>query len=440
MRLLFIGDVVGRSGRAAILEQVPVLRSRWGLDFVIVNGENAAGGFGLTEAIFEEFLRRRRRCGDARQSRLRPARGAGVHRAPAAPDPARQLSRRHAGPGRVGDREREGRAAPGRQCARAHLHGRARRSFRRRRARARPPVRWAKAATPRSIDMHAEATSEKWALGHFADGRASLIVGTHTHVPSADHRILAGGTGFITDVGMTGDYDSVIGMEKDEPLRRFTRRIPPAGSSRRWGRRRFAASRPRSGPTASTKAIAPVRIGGLLSAAAARTSGAEPMMTAPTIVYDLDGTLADTAGDLMAAPQRRAWDEGLAPLPVESAGSLLGAGGRALIQRGFAASGRDARPAKARGAVRRLLESLQRPYRRSHRALSRRRRSARGVRARRLAAGGLHQQDGGFGEASHREARRSRIGSPSSAARTRSESASPTRSRCSETIAASGGD
>ena len=76
------------------------------------------------------------------------------------------------------------------------------------------------------VDFHAEATSEKWAFGHFADGKASLIVGTHTHAPSADHRILAGGTGFITDVGMTGDYDSVIGMEKDEPLRRFTRRIP----------------------------------------------------------------------------------------------------------------------------------------------------------------------------------------------------------------------
>ena len=76
------------------------------------------------------------------------------------------------------------------------------------------------------VDFHAEATSEKWAFGHFADGKASLIVGTHTHAPSADHRILAGGTGFITDVGMTGDYDSVIGMEKDEPIRRFTLRIP----------------------------------------------------------------------------------------------------------------------------------------------------------------------------------------------------------------------
>jgi 2',3'-cyclic-nucleotide 2'-phosphodiesterase len=76
------------------------------------------------------------------------------------------------------------------------------------------------------IDMHAEVTSEKQAMGYFADGRASLVVGTHTHAPTADHRILPHGTAFISDVGMTGDYESVIGMNKDEPLSRFLRRIP----------------------------------------------------------------------------------------------------------------------------------------------------------------------------------------------------------------------
>ena len=76
------------------------------------------------------------------------------------------------------------------------------------------------------VDMHCEATSEKQAMGHFCDGRASLVVGTHTHAPTADHRVLPGGTAFITDVGMTGDYDSVIGMNKSEPLQRFVRRIP----------------------------------------------------------------------------------------------------------------------------------------------------------------------------------------------------------------------
>jgi calcineurin-like phosphoesterase len=76
------------------------------------------------------------------------------------------------------------------------------------------------------IDMHAEVTSEKQAMGYFADGRASLVVGTHTHAPTADHRILPGGTAFVSDVGMSGDYDSIIGMGKDEPLGRFVRRIP----------------------------------------------------------------------------------------------------------------------------------------------------------------------------------------------------------------------
>ena len=102
--------------------------------------------------------------------------------------------------------------------------------------------------------MHCEATSEKQAMGHFCDGRASLVVGTHTHVPTADHRILPGGTAFMSDVGMTGDYDSVIGMDKDEPLQRFLRRISsskfepaigPATLVRRRGRDR-RRDRPRA--------------------------------------------------------------------------------------------------------------------------------------------------------------------------------------------------
>ena len=120
MRLLFVGDVVGRSGRAAVIQQAPLLRARWKLDFVIVNGENAAGGFGLTEAIFEEFLAAGRRRGDARQSRLRPARGAGLHRAPAAARPPRQLSAGHAGARRDDRRERQGRA----RCSVVNLLGR----------------------------------------------------------------------------------------------------------------------------------------------------------------------------------------------------------------------------------------------------------------------------------------------------------------------------
>jgi 2',3'-cyclic-nucleotide 2'-phosphodiesterase len=267
MRLLFIGDVVGRSGRAAVVEQVPLLRARWNLDFVIVNGENAAGGFGLTEAIFEEFLaigvdavtlgnhafdQREALVFIERQPRLirptnyppgTPGRGAAVVRSArgarllivnvlgrifmdALDDPFAAI-------------ERELAACPLRDACDAIV-----------------------------IDVHAEATSEKWALGHFADGRASVVVGTHTHVPSADHRILAGGTGFVTDVGMTGDYDSVIGMEKDEPLRRFTRRIPSGRFEPALGPATLCGVAVEIGAEGLAKAISPVRIGGLLDSTA----------------------------------------------------------------------------------------------------------------------------------------------------------------------------
>jgi calcineurin-like phosphoesterase len=118
------------------------------------------------------------------------------------------------------------------------------------------------------IDMHAETTSEKQAMAHFCDGRASLVVGTHTHAPTADHRVLPGGTAFMSDVGMTGDYDSVIGMTKDEPLGRFLRKISSG---------RFEAA---DGPatlcgvavetndaTGLAQRVAPVRLGGPLEEA-----------------------------------------------------------------------------------------------------------------------------------------------------------------------------
>ena len=125
------------------------------------------------------------------------------------------------------------------------------------------------------IDMHGEATSEKQAMGHFCDGRASLVVGTHTHVPTADHRVLPGGTAFISDVGMTGDYDSVIGMNKAEPLHRFMR-AHPVGQVRARERPGDAVRASRSRPTTrpgSRPAIAPVRLGGQLARGAAGVLG-----------------------------------------------------------------------------------------------------------------------------------------------------------------------
>jgi 2',3'-cyclic-nucleotide 2'-phosphodiesterase len=267
IRLLFIGDIVGRSGRAALLEQVPLLRARWGLDFVIANGENAAGGFGLTEAIFEEFLavgvdavtlgnhafdQRELIVFIERQPRLiRP-----VNFPPGAPGRGVALVE----------------SAKGARLLIVNVMGRIFMA----------PLDDPFAAVKRElgacplgekcdasvIDIHAEATSEKWALAHFSDGKASLVVGTHTHAPSADHRILPGGTGFITDVGMTGDYDSVIGMEKEEPLRRFITHIPSGRFEPALGPATLCGVAAEIGPDGRTQAISPVRIGGLLSPAA----------------------------------------------------------------------------------------------------------------------------------------------------------------------------
>src|SRR5271165_213186 len=267
MRLLFIGDVVGRSGRAAIIEQVPLLRERWSLDFVIVNGENAAGGFGLTEAIFEEFLAAGvdavtlgNHAFDQREALVF------IERQPRLVRPANYP------PGTPGRGAAIVENARGARLLIVNLLGRI---FMEalddpfaaldRELSAHPLGDGCHAVV---VDAHAEATSEKWALGHFADGRASAVVGTHTHVPSADHRILPGGTAFVTDVGMTGDYDSVIGMEKDEPLRRFTRRIPSGRFEPAQGPATLCGVAIDIGPDGLAKALAPVRIGGLLSAAA----------------------------------------------------------------------------------------------------------------------------------------------------------------------------
>jgi len=118
------------------------------------------------------------------------------------------------------------------------------------------------------IDMHCEATSEKQSMGYFADGRVSLVVGTHTHAPTADHRILPGGTAFISDVGMTGNYDSVIGMNKDEPLSRFLRRIPSAKFEPATGPATLCAIAVETDDaTGLATRVAPVRLGGILEEA-----------------------------------------------------------------------------------------------------------------------------------------------------------------------------
>ena len=130
MRILFVGDVVGRSGRAVVTERLPGLIRDWKLDCVIVNGENAAGGFGITEAIYKRVHRGGGRCGHARQSRLGPEGSAGLHRARAAAHPADQLSGRHPWARCRADRCKDRRSRAGGQCHGPHLHGSAGRSLR----------------------------------------------------------------------------------------------------------------------------------------------------------------------------------------------------------------------------------------------------------------------------------------------------------------------
>jgi hypothetical protein len=224
MRILFIGDIVGRSGRAIVLNRLPKLIADWALDLVVVNGENAAGGFGITEAIYHELIEAGadaitlgNHAWDQREALVF------IERAPRLIRPANFPS-----------------GTPGRGAAmietkngkRALVINAMGRIFM-------DPLddpfavvdrelaacALGKSADAIILDMHCEATSEKQAMGYFCDGRVSLVVGTHTHAPTADHRILASGTAFISDVGMTGDFDSVIGMAKDEPLNRFLRKI-----------------------------------------------------------------------------------------------------------------------------------------------------------------------------------------------------------------------
>ena len=225
LRILFIGDVVGRSGRAIVGELLPGLVRDWKLDLVLLNGENAAGGFGITETIYNEFIDTGvdavtlgNHAWDQREALVfierapklirpinfpkgTPGKGAAMIEAK---NGARVLVMNAMGrifmdplddPFAIIDQELNA-------CALKN------------------------GADAIVLDFHCEATSEKQAMGHFVDGRASLMVGTHTHAPTADHQILPGGTAFISDIGMTGDYDSVIGMVKDEPLSRFLRRIP----------------------------------------------------------------------------------------------------------------------------------------------------------------------------------------------------------------------
>jgi metallophosphoesterase (TIGR00282 family) len=225
MRILYCGDVVGRAGRDVVIDSLPDLRQSYKLDVIVVNGENAAGGFGLTPSICDDFFaagadlittgnhvfdqrdiighinRENRIIRPLNMSEGTPGRGVGGVELP---DGRRFLAIQLMGRLFMGTYDDPFRALD-RELAK-HVLG--------------------QSAHAIMVDIHAEATSEKLAIGHTADGRVSLVAGTHTHVPTADAQIMTGGTAYISDVGMTGDYDSVIGMEKTASIQRFRSHTP----------------------------------------------------------------------------------------------------------------------------------------------------------------------------------------------------------------------
>ena len=223
MRLLFIGDIVGRAGRKTLVDHLDRLTDRHLVDLVVANGENAAAGYGLTAPVLRELFdsgvdvvtsgnhiwdkkeimpvldRESRLLRPANYPPGLPGRGSGVYETAAGI--------------KVGILNLEGRVfMKNLDC----------------------PFRAAdsllaelRSATPIiMVDFHAEATSEKQALGFYLDGQVSAVIGTHTHVQTADERILVGGTGYLTDVGMSGSQDAIIGNQKEKAMDRFLTQLP----------------------------------------------------------------------------------------------------------------------------------------------------------------------------------------------------------------------
>lgn len=269
MRLAFFGDVVGRAGRAAVAAHLPRIRSRLKLDFVVVNGENVAGGFGITEATAQDLFNAGADCitlGNhswdqpetqiyiERETRLlrpynyphtllMPGRGSQLFMTPS-----------------------------GQRVFVIQIHGSAFMES------LDDPVQGVLRALEEAplgqvsdaviVEIHAEATAEKMIVGHVCDGKATLVVGAHTHIPTADCQIFSGGTAYQTDAGMCGDYDSVIGMKKEPIVRRAMTRLPTERKSPAEGPATMCGVYVESDDrTGMAIRIEPIRVGGRLAEA-----------------------------------------------------------------------------------------------------------------------------------------------------------------------------
>lgn len=265
MRILFLGDVVGRAGRDAIEKHLPALKENLKTDFVIVNVDNASHGFGVTCKVADDLLSLGADCltgGDHiwNQKEIIPY----IDRE------KRLIRASNYPPGLPGAGTYLKDLPDGRKILVMHLMGRVFMEG------YDDPFRGADEILKRYnlglnvqaifVDIHAEATSEKMALAHYLDGRVSAVVGTHTHVPTADCQILTNGTALQTDAGMCGDYNSVIGFKPDIPIQRFVRKLtveklsPNDGEGTVCGT--FIETDDKTGKTLE---IRPIRVGGRLT-------------------------------------------------------------------------------------------------------------------------------------------------------------------------------
>lgn len=264
MRILFFGDVIGRSGRDALAALLPGLRAETDPDFIVVNGENAAGGFGITTEIAANFFELGVDC-------ITTGNHVWDQRTliPQIDGEPRILRPLNFPPGTPGKGAHLYKSKTGRSLLVMNVMGRL----------FMDPLDDPFQAVEKElakhrlgttvdgilIDIHAEASSEKMAMGHYADGRATLVVGTHTHIPSADAQILPGGTAYQTDAGMCGDYDSVIGMRKEISLQRFLRKMPGERMTPAEGEATVAGLFVETDPkTGLAVRILPIRRGGRL--------------------------------------------------------------------------------------------------------------------------------------------------------------------------------
>jgi 2',3'-cyclic-nucleotide 2'-phosphodiesterase len=263
MRIVFIGDIMGRPGRDVVGAELPRLKDRLKLDLVVANAENAAGGFGLTRIVANELFasgidvittgnhwadqREILSFIDQEDRILRPR-----NYPPGTPGKGVGLYDTRAGArvlvinvmGRVFmDPLDDPFAAVEAELGACPL---------------------GEGADAVIVDMHAEATSEKMAMGQFCDGRASLVVGTHSHIPTADAQIFPGGTAYQTDAGACADYDSVIGMEKFEPVQRFIRKMSSGRFSPATGPATMCGVYVETNAKGFAVRIEPIRIGGRL--------------------------------------------------------------------------------------------------------------------------------------------------------------------------------